>query len=88
MPEYIFISIAILNILSYLTMSLDKLKSIYGWWRIPERSLWILAIAWGVLGIWLGMQWPMYHKAGKREFRLWIPVIATLWILVLLYFIK
>jgi uncharacterized membrane protein YsdA (DUF1294 family) len=68
-------------------MSLDKLKSVYGWWRISEKTLWILAILGGVFGIWIGMYWPMYHKAGKREFRIWIPVIAIVWIVLVIYFL-
>ncbi len=75
----------ILSICSYAIMSIDKLKSIYKWWRISERALWILAILGGVFGIWLGMQWPMYHKAGKREFRLWIPIIAVVWFFIGIY---
>ncbi len=86
MVEYLLIYIMIISILSYLMMSIDKLKSIYQWWRISEKTLWILAIIGGVFGIWLGMQWPIYHKAGKREFRLWIPILGTLWIIILLYF--
>lgn len=86
MPQYLIIYISSITLLSYLMMSIDKLKSIYQWWRIPERSLWILAILGGVAGIWLGMQWPMYHKAGKREFRIWIPVLGILWILTVVYF--
>jgi uncharacterized membrane protein YsdA (DUF1294 family) len=46
-------------------MGIDKVKSIYHWWRIPEKMLWIIAICGGVFGIWAGMYWPMYHKAGK-----------------------
>jgi uncharacterized membrane protein YsdA (DUF1294 family) len=75
----------ILNLLSYTIMSVDKLKSIYQWWRVSERTLFVLAILGGVFGIWLGMLWPMYHKAGKREFRLWIPIIAVVWVFVGIY---
>ena len=78
----------ILSICSYAIMSIDKVKSIYQWWRISERALWILAILGGVFGIWLGMQWPMYHKAGKRGFRLWIPIIAVVWVLKMIFLIK
>ena len=83
--ELVLIYFAVLNILSYLAMSTDKLKSIYQWWRISEKALWLFAIFGGVFGIWMGMQWPMYHKAGKRSFRLWIPVIAVVWLIFFCY---
>jgi uncharacterized membrane protein YsdA (DUF1294 family) len=52
-----------INIVAYITMGTDKIKSIYKWWRISENALWVFGIFGGVFGIWLGMQWPMYHKA-------------------------
>ncbi len=76
----------ILNVLSYSLMWVDKLKSIYQWWRISERTLWLLAIIWGSFGIWLGMQAPLYHKAGERAFRVGIPIIGLVWIVVMLLF--
>jgi uncharacterized membrane protein YsdA (DUF1294 family) len=82
------VSLLILNLLSYAFMWLDKVKSVYGWWRISEKTLWSLALIGGVFGIWLGMQAPLYHKAGKQNFRIAIPVIAVVWIGILIYFIK
>lgn len=85
MYQYILIYIITINIIAYSIMALDKLKSIYAWWRISEKTLWIIAILWGVFGIWLGMLAPMYHKAGKKNFKLWIPLLAmTWWILILI----
>lgn len=80
MNQFLLYALLAINIFAYLVMCIDKLKSIYKWWRIPEKTLWILAIFGGVFGIWSGMYWPMYHKAGKREFKLWIPIIAIIWI--------
>ncbi|MBC7504041.1 DUF1294 domain-containing protein [Candidatus Gracilibacteria bacterium] len=85
--QYLLDYILIINLFSYLIMCADKLKSIYQYWRISEKILWICAIIGGVFGIWLGMYWPMYHKAGKRDFRLWIPIIGIIWICILLNFI-
>jgi uncharacterized membrane protein YsdA (DUF1294 family) len=44
MDSVFFIYIASINILTYSLMWVDKVKSIYGWWRISERTLWILAL--------------------------------------------
>lgn len=64
------IYILIINIIAYAVMWIDKLKSIYKWWRVSEDTLWTFAFLGGVFGIWLGMQKPLFHKAGKKEFRL------------------
>ena len=75
MLAYIFI----INIIAYAIMWIDKLKSIYKWWRVSENALWSLALMGGVFGIWLGMQKPLFHKAGKNEFRLGIPFLMLIW---------
>lgn len=80
--------ILIINIVSYAIMWIDKLKSIYKWWRVSEKTLWTFALFGGAFGIWLGMQKPLYHKAGKNQFRLGVPILMLLWSAILLYFIK
>ncbi len=84
--HYAFVWLITINILAYAIMWIDKLKSLYKWWRISEKTLWMFALLWGVFGIWLGMMAPIYHKAGKRVFRIWIPVIAVVWVVIVLYF--
>ena len=86
MPMYIFsLFLLILNILAYLLMWIDKLRSIYQWWRVSERTFWILALLGGVFAIWLGMYAPLYHKAGKQKFKLWIPVIGMVWTIIFVF---
>jgi uncharacterized membrane protein YsdA (DUF1294 family) len=82
------IYLLIINLLAYAIMWIDKLKSIYKWWRISEKNLWIFALIWGVFGIWLGMLAPLYHKAGKRNFRIWIPVIAVVWVGIIIWILS
>lgn len=68
-------------------MWIDKIKSIYKKWRISEKMLFIIAIFGGTFGIWLGMQGPLYHKAGKNIFKIFIPIISLFWIFVIIYFL-
>lgn len=77
-----------INILSYLLMWIDKIKSLYGLWRISEKTLWIFALFWGVFGIYLWMQAPLYHKAGKPNFRFYIPLIMLFWFLIVLFVLQ
>lgn len=58
-----------INAFAYIIMWLDKIKAIYGFWRVSEKTLWILAALGGAWGIFFGMRAPLYHKAGKRNFR-------------------
>ena len=83
---YIYFLLSI-NIVAYITMCTDKIKSIYQWWRISEKALWILALFGGVFGIWFGMLWPMYHKASKKAFRIGIPLIAAVYLILIGYFL-
>lgn len=80
-----FIFLAAINIFSYAIMWIDKVKSIYQKWRVSEKTLWTLAIFGGVFGVWLGMQAPIYHKAGKSNFKILIPIIAFVWVLCIIF---
>ncbi len=82
------IYLIIINILAYIIMWLDKIKSLYNKWRISEKTLWMLSILGGVFGIWLGMQAPLYHKAGKNIFKIFIPLIAFVWIIIIIFLMK
>lgn len=83
----VFTLFVALNTTAYIVMWVDKIKAIYAWWRISERTLWILALIGGVFGIWLGMSAPLYHKAGKKSFRIVIPLLALLWCGVISWYI-
>lgn len=73
----------LINLLTYILMWIDKIKALYRFWRISESTLWVLAFCGGSIGIWLGMQAPLYHKAGKPCFRVGIPILSALWIILI-----
>ena len=76
----LLIFLAAINIFSYAIMWIQK-------WRVSEKTLWTLAIFGGVFGVWLGMQAPIYHKAGKSNFKILIPIIAFVWVLCIIFVI-
>lgn len=41
---YVYVWLLIINLIAYSLMWIDKVKSIYQWWRISERTLWIMAL--------------------------------------------
>ena len=72
--ELIYI-LLLINVMSYLIMWIDKRSAINNNRRISEKTLFILAIIGGNVGIWLGTRSPLFHKAAKAKFTVGIPFI-------------
>ena len=73
---YIYYLIAI-NCIAYVVMWYDKYQSKNKGRRISENALFLMAFAFGALGIYLGMKAPIYHKAAKAKFRWGIPLMIV-----------
>jgi len=58
-------------------MGIDKLKAVHGAWRIPEKTLLLLAIIGGSLGGILGM-YAFRHKTRHAKFSVGFPAILIL----------
>ena len=75
------------NLLAFTLFGIDKNKAIRNAYRIPEKTLFLVAILGGSLGAFLGMR-LYHHKTRRTSFRIGIPVILCLHlILVLLLFL-
>ncbi len=67
----------VLSLALFFTMGYDKLQAQRGGWRVPERSLFTLALLGGAIGGWLGMR-AFRHKTLHRTFSLGFPALAIL----------
>ncbi len=76
MKYFIFYLISI-NLVSFLTMGIDKYKAKKGYWRIPEKTLFILAVIGGSVGVMSGMR-VFHHKTLHWQFCYAIPLIVAL----------
>ena len=65
--KYVCIYLVIINIFTFITYGVDKRKAVKNRWRIPERTLLILAAAGGSPGAWLGMR-LFRHKTRHPKF--------------------
>ncbi len=74
----------IINIFALLMMGLDKMKACYGWWRIPESFLFLLAFSFGAGGILTGML-VFRHKIRKPLFYIGVPLLFILNIAFIYY---
>ena len=78
--------LAVINLVTFLVFGWDKFKAKYkerheNARRVPERTLFLLALLGGSLGALLGMRvWR--HKTLHRSFRVGIPAILALQILI------
>jgi uncharacterized membrane protein YsdA (DUF1294 family) len=60
----------------------DKGQAIKKRHRVSEKQLFVVALMMGALGIYAGMKVPLYHKAAKSLFKIGIPVVFILNVLV------
>lgn len=74
----LIIYIISINLIAYIIMCFDKYQSKKKGSRIPEHSLFFIALLLGALGIYLGMKAPIYHKAAKASFKIGIPLLIVL----------
>lgn len=81
--RYFIIYIVIINVIAFLAMYIDKRKAKYGKWRIPEQSLFILALIGGSIGAIIGM-YTFRHKTKKLRFSVGFPVILVLQIILII----
>ena len=75
--KILLIYVLIINLLGFGAMFLDKQKAKKGKWRIPEKTLFLLAILGGSLGTNLGMN-VFRHKTKHWYFVLGMPLILIL----------
>jgi len=75
----------IINLYGIFLMYSDKKKSIKGKWRVPETSLFFIALIFGSFGILSGM-YIFRHKTKHKKFVFLIPLICFIQLYILFKF--
>lgn len=83
---YFVIYLIVINLIGLFIMYLDKKKAMYGRWRIPEKSLIIIALLGGSIGCMVGMK-LFRHKTQKIKFVLGYPTILIAEAILIIYFL-
>jgi len=78
--------LAIVNIVGFAMMGIDKKRAIRGAWRISEASLFLVALIGGSIGSILGMK-TFRHKTKHWYFKYGMPAILILQLVLLSYFL-
>jgi uncharacterized membrane protein YsdA (DUF1294 family) len=75
--------LAVMSLLGFVLMGADKQRARRKDWRIPERTLLLVAFLGGGIGAFLGM-YAFRHKTKHLKFVLLLPVMALLNVLLIL----
>lgn len=75
--------LVIMSIIGFAMMGIDKHRAIKKAWRIPERTLFMVAFLGGGIGVFIGMH-TFHHKTKHIKFIVLFPFAAILYILLLL----
>jgi uncharacterized membrane protein YsdA (DUF1294 family) len=74
--------IAVMNLVSFALMGIDKRRARRGVWRISEKALFLTTACFGGLGGVLGMR-VFHHKTQHWYFRVFFPVLLVVQIVLL-----
>ena len=84
--KYLLIYLALINLVAFAAMGIDKAKAKRKAWRIPEATLLLLAVIGGSIGAILGML-LFRHKTRHAAFFIGLPVIFVLQCALACFFI-
>lgn len=70
----IFIYILCMNFITFIIYGIDKYKAKKNLWRVPEKTLLLLAIFGGSIGA-LAAMGVFHHKTRKPKFYIGVPFI-------------
>lgn len=68
---------AVMSLIAFGMMGIDKHRAKAGKWRIRERMLFIVALCLGAIGGTAGMQ-VFHHKTKHWYFKVFFPLLAVL----------
>lgn len=71
----------LMSIIGFVMMGIDKQRAIKKKWRIPERTLILIAFAGGGLGAFFGM-YVFRHKTKHMKFVVLLPLSAVLYVII------
>lgn len=85
--KIIALAIAVMNVLAFALMGIDKHRAKAGKWRIKEATLFLVTSLFGGLGGTLGM-FAFRHKTKHWYFKIGFPVLLVVQILIVTIAIK
>ena len=87
MYKTLFIYLTIINLIGFIVMLTDKSRAIHKEWRISEKTLLMISVFGGSIGIFAGMH-VFRHKTKHLKFTIGVPLIFIIQIIAAVYLFK
>ena len=87
MIKLLLIYFAVINLIGFFAMFLDKQKAKKNKWRIPEKTLFFIALLGGSLGTTFGMN-TFRHKTKHWYFKFGMPAILILQVIGFYFYLS
>lgn len=84
LPIIIGIWFALMNIAGFFTCVVDKRRARKRKWRIPEKTIFIIAFIGGSLGVYFALL-LLRHKTRRLRFMIGIPIILFMQVCISVY---
>ncbi len=85
MTKIVLIYLAIVNMLGFCIMGIDKNRAKKNQWRVPEKTLFLFSLIGGSVGTWAGM-YAFRHKTKHWYFVIGMPAILVFQIALFILF--
>lgn len=81
---YFVLYLVFINIVAVIVCITDKIKARLDDWRIPEKTLFVISVMGGALGMYVTMN-LIRHKTKHKRFMIGLPLILLLQAAFLIY---
>ncbi len=82
--QNVFTYMAVVSVIGFFLMGIDKAKARRNAWRIPEKTLLLIVFVGGGAGVWIGME-VFRHKTKHLQFKYGVPLVAILEFIAVCY---
>lgn len=79
--KYFYSYLLFINVIAVIVCFTDKIKAKNGSYRIPEKTLFVISILGGSVGMYVAMK-TIRHKTKHKRFMIGIPLIIFLQLLL------
>ncbi|WP_294374782.1 DUF1294 domain-containing protein [uncultured Clostridium sp.] len=87
MNNLLYLYLGMINLIGFFIMFIDKNRAIHKQWRIPEKTLLLISLIGGSIGMYIGMQ-VFRHKTKHLKFTIGIPLIFIIEAITAIYLLK